>query len=588
MIPASGGPDSELEHDVDVREGSGIRSSEGPSSTTDQVKPQQAQRKQVLEEDDNIHHLQSHVTDVLPESHTHAPTNETPSKVPNGHQDFNPPLEASSEDTTPYTRSVGSDSLLHTQQTTPVTPSAHDNLNGATANFVPHNTFSLDTDLSDLADLAPHPSQAPFYGQTFEGIFNGYPVPTFQPPSTSYIPTGHYYPNGNIVATFPQPPTLPPVASYQPPTMPDDPFSLIQHLLHNFNEALLSDVLLRIEYENEEFPTQKLYLHKILLAQSPRLKDLMTQESPATDENGRCMIDLLMTDSFLTASSLELCLKFCYGERNANLTGSSSYNSGTWAEEQSEIDMKESLGFAVAGHALQMPAAMMRGFTMAASVLDWSNIEYALSFASNNIDLKYYTSKVPAVPHTQRSLSDTIHGVEDPSVPLFADYARDFLFSIFHFMTYNVPSTFTFDESARLLSQAISKRSSPQHLPQSNTSLQNIQFGQRELTENDSSSDDDQLISSILLSLPFEVLASFLNYNRGCGGQVHSQMGQIVDERNRRRRLLQEAKKAKKAEESSAEHVHDDDANLFEYIEGNSDGTDFLAHGDGTNFLPRE
>ncbi|KAL8978210.1 MAG: hypothetical protein Q9205_006155, partial [Flavoplaca limonia] len=237
-------------------------------------------------------------------------------------------------------------------------------------------------------------------------------------------------------------------------------------------------------------------------------------------------------------------VKVCYGERPSLYTG---YIDELSSEEAvSEIWMNNAFAFAAAGHLLEMTGVAHRGEQIASMVLDWNNLEHALSFAMDTTIQRVWGSTT--------------------SFSSFPCNASELLLSCLYFVIGNISGTIRLDLSAKSLS-SINRLPTASEAPSSRSRLSRIQFGELPVEDGEPISKQDSLTSAILFSLPFDHVKFILdrvptNINKEI-------VKPVVQERERRRlRILNALKSTDSADAQlhpsliQEESIHESDGRL--------------------------
>lgn len=264
-----------------------------------------------------------------------------------------------------------------------------------------------------------------------------------------------------------------------------------------------SDVTLKITERAQSAEPVFLKAHRIVLARSPKLRELMILDSDTVH------IDLeakyLETNSFLNV------VRYLYGAalptRNS-LAGQ---------------PMDQSIALAAAGWHCGLSEVIIHGLECAESYLNWSNIEQALEFAlEGGLTRVFQFNESDIVPE-----------------PLFGEFAGQFLYNILKWISLNMPTNYQFISSAPQLANSprlpIILESRPSV---ANPRLSRIQFGDLPSEE---SGLPGMLLSSIMLSLPLGALRLLLLHPAFWARAQHADMVRAVmkERENRRGKALE-------------------------------------------------
>ncbi|KAI4192233.1 MAG: hypothetical protein LQ348_003230 [Seirophora lacunosa] len=292
---------------------------------------------------------------------------------------------------------------------------------------------------------------------------------------------------------------------------------LLSHLTENFNSPAYADCELYISHVSHRFEPAVVSLHSLLIAQNPKLQELL--QSAEVREDGKNQILLAVTDPYTDPTALKVAIKVCYGERPSQYVG---YPSELSSDTKISIAwMMNALALAAAGHFLGMPDVAHRGEQIASVVLDWHNIEQALSFAMDtSIERAWALS------------------AESPSFPT---NASELLLSCLSFVISNIPEDVQLDLAVKPL-PAIDRLPVVPNTPaqSSRTRLSQIRFGDLPTETQEDPSKHDVLISKILLSLSFAHCKYILDH---IPVNTNIRIAKpVVEERERRRLQALEAK----------------------------------------------
>ena len=318
--------------------------------------------------------------------------------------------------------------------------------------------------------------------------------------------------------------------------------ALSDHLISNFNNPALADCELYISHVSHRFEPVVVSLHSLLIAQNTKLKALL--QNAEIREDGKKQMLLNVKDHYASPAALKCAVKACYGESPSLYTGHTDELSSE--EAVSEVWMNNALAFAAAGHLLEMTGVAHRGEQIASMVLDWNNLEHALSFAMDTTIQRVWGSTT--------------------SFSSFPCNASELLLSCLYFVIGNISGTIRLDLSAKSLS-SINRLPTASEAPSSRSRLSRIQFGELPVEDGEPISKQDSLTSAILFSLPFDHVKFILD-------RVPTNINQeivkpVVQERERRRlRTLNALKSTESADAQlhpsliHEESIHESDGRL--------------------------
>lgn len=371
---------------------------------------------------------------------------------------------------------------------------------------------------------------------------------------------------------------------------------LAGHILHHFNVEEFADCRLFLVHENHRFADTQWLLSSLVLAQSPILRHLLRTSEPARD--GKKRLSLKVADRFNAPGGMESGLRVLYGQPAESFTGFGNHIGLEAEAQRSKRLMDEALAFAAAGEVLGIESVVERGLRTASTVLNWDNLERALSFGlERQIHHKYNPSSAETPAYYEVSLhesdsspSNTIFTpptsskesrVEQSNPPglgvaEFAEYPKkersfwDLEMRCVGFLVENVGDSWEFDPSARPLADVdrlpVTMESQS---PLSKSRLSRIQFGDHPSEMHAKSSDRNNLISSILLSLPFKTLRLMVtSIAPSIVRHVHS----IVKERERRRHIVLQSKSVPWAYRLAAREHEWAEVGFTEWVASSHDG----------------
>ena len=332
--------------------------------------------------------------------------------------------------------------------------------------------------------------------------------------------------------------------------------------LQHFDNTQYADCRLRITVKDKASESFDLLLHRVLLTYSPTLAAKL--ESAEPDIDGLSLIVLDAAGNFITPDAIKSALYTCYGRPLCDFIGTTSKISVSFAQD-SATWMGNALAFVAAGQLLGLPAVVARGLQIATRILNWDNIEKALSFAlegltQNNLDSVDNVSlllrgveirngvKKDDLSVDQRSglnstLSDTGPTITDYEVHLHSTNAEPLIVHCVRMIIDYFPKGWTVDPSTHSMSsidRLPEATTEPRNGPKSR--LSRIQFGSLSSGEDDEapkSTDQNPVLSSIMLSLPFGLIDHIVS--RLQQYLTAESLKALIDERERRRQtVLQE------------------------------------------------
>lgn len=373
---------------------------------------------------------------------------------------------------------------------------------------------------------------------------------------------------------------------------------LAEHLLYHFNELEYADCRLNLCHGSKRFARTEWALSSLLLAQSRKLRDLLKASKPG--EDGKLMLMLILTDRFVTSTSIESALRVLYGMPPDTFGVSGVPDPvGVSAAEISTSRMKESLAYAASGCLLHLKVVVLRGLQIASEIIDWENLEAALSFglesgperefnASSAVIPAYSTllardsdpspsSHVMFTPSSSDDLAVQKTSRSSKSASSPESYhrtpphsAHDLLMHCLDFMIDNFPPAWELDLSARPLADVDRLPvTAESRSPLSRSRLSRIQFGSHPSEATAKSADRNVLISTILLSIPFEWLQYLL---RSAGELISRSISSIIKERERRRHIVLQSKSIPWTDRVATKDHAWAHAGYEEFVRANDDG----------------
>lgn len=379
-----------------------------------------------------------------------------------------------------------------------------------------------------------------------------------------------------------------------------DEAPLAEHLLYHFNDPMYADCRLYLIHRSKRFAKTEWALSCLLLAQSSKLRDIITISKRG--EDGIRVLELSLNDRFVTPTSVESALRVLYGMPSDTFRVSSHDENST--ADLSMMRMKESLAYAATGCLLYLKDVVLRGLQVASELISWESLEAALSFglesgleresnASSAVIPAYSTllardSDPSPSSHTlftpsssgdpnarQSSRSSKSSSSLAISHRLPPQSAYDLLMHCLDFIINNFPSSWELDLSARPLADVDRLPvTAESRSPLSKSRLSRIQFGSHPSEATLKSADRNVLISTVLLSIPFEWLDHLLV---SIGEPIGRHIGSIIKERERRRQIVLQSKSVPWSERIAAKDSVWAHAGFEEFIKAGDDGKTSLS-----------
>ena len=270
--------------------------------------------------------------------------------------------------------------------------------------------------------------------------------------------------------------------------------------LQHFNSPRYADCRIRINAPDKSKPGFDLLLHSILLTYSPVLAAKLESSEPASD--GLRLVVLDASGEFLTPDSIESALYTCYGRPLCDFIGTTADVAVTNAKD-SAMWMENALAFIAAGRLLGLPSVIARGSQIARRILNWDNIEKALSFVVHSragFDTEGADSISPSAGEDSSiDQQSEVAGASADIAPLMTSCLQLLLDRFPRHWKVNTlaPSLSSID---RLPKAPVKRQITPK------PRLSQIKFGDlspEEPMRTESLTDQDTLLSSIMISLPF-------------------------------------------------------------------------------------
>ncbi|KAH8586167.1 hypothetical protein B0O99DRAFT_529260 [Bisporella sp. PMI_857] len=312
---------------------------------------------------------------------------------------------------------------------------------------------------------------------------------------------------------------------------------LVFYLQSQFSNCEFADWELELRYSDDRARPLRVPGHNLILARSPKLKALMRAQNPQIQRNDGKSLLIESNDRFLRSDGFWMAMQRLYGgplltpnvgmphvPKNIHPLAASL---GTPAER-----FDEALGYAVAGHILEVPPVLKRGVEVASMLLNWDTIEKALDFALDG-----------GLGPNWRAL-----GQVDGS-PTYGPIVDIILHSALDFVCTHFPADFQLDISAPDPQHNRRLPAMPQDRPPAqNPRLSLLKFGDHpgdhEGGKVGLNSSTSSILSRIFLNLPFQLLKHILENDHlgsfeGWANQKsiirEKAMDSIVQERERRR-----------------------------------------------------
>lgn len=375
-------------------------------------------------------------------------------------------------------------------------------------------------------------SNAPtFYGQ--------YPTAVISNGSNGHIDEVRVYQQPRVKPRSGTPGLAPQPINYPmgPPPLHADNFDgLLTYLTNQFADAELADYVLELRYSDDRAPPVRIPGHNLLFARSPYLKALMNAQSH--ESNGLAVKPLFIEsdDRFLRSDGFWMAAQRLYGGPLLDLGAAAIHYLPPSARQTTPMPgtpadrFDLALGYAAAGHILQIPPVTARGIELACMTVSWDTIEKALDFAlDGGLDSQWTYRTRPQVP---------CRSTYGPAASMLIYAALNFIITAF-------PPAFELDTSVGVPTYNQRLPILPQERsPAQNPRLSFIKFGDHPTEDSVKSEPSSILVtlSKVLLNLPFHLLKYVLESPRlgnveGWASETLRQkaMHTIIEEREKRR-----------------------------------------------------
>lgn len=310
---------------------------------------------------------------------------------------------------------------------------------------------------------------------------------------------------------------------------------LILYLQSHFADATWADWTLELRYSDDRATPVRIPGQSLLFARSPTLKRMMTTQSGEGEGFGSRTLFIQSEDRFLRSDGFWLAMQRLYGAplldlgplSTASLTGDSSQSPMLGAPAE-RFDV--ALGYAAAGHILQITPVVNRGIELAAYLLNWTTVEKAFDFAlEGGLDSQW-----------------TMAPSQSGSLTFYGPTANMLLYTALQFIIVNFPPSFEPDLSTGDFRHNCRLPFVPEAPASAHHSrLKSIKFGDHSTEESNHSINANSPIlalSRLLLNLPFHLLkyimqSPHLGHERAWSSPPlrHRLLESIVKERETRR-----------------------------------------------------
>lgn len=218
--------------------------------------------------------------------------------------------------------------------------------------------------------LTPHS----FHGSHASGDYNGLDN------VTSFRPNGHGFDQDHRIGRPHSGPPMQPFPAHQQfprrSSVEEELLDSVIFFQNQFNSAELADCTLELKYPDGFSHPVKINAHKLILARSPALKHYIMIARAA--DPGSHVITVNATDRYLRSDAWFTAVQRLYLHPlfSPPPTANGSEFAGTNIDQ-----FRFCLGYAAAGHLLEMADVLTRGLQIAAAMIYWHTVEEALGFA---------------------------------------------------------------------------------------------------------------------------------------------------------------------------------------------------------------
>lgn len=326
--------------------------------------------------------------------------------------------------------------------------------------------------------------------------------------------------------------------------------ALTSHLSQHFDHPEYADCELEIQVSDE---FAELKLHALLIGRSPTIRGLF-DSATGPSETGRTRLSLFTSDGFITVPAIVSALRVCYGQPPSDGLCSSFSNgpnvpgwTGSLQSNEANLTYRtdSALAYLAAGHLLQLPEVCSCAIPTIENCLAYKTLERILSFAIDG-----FTYPIDETSHRNHSNRDEMKDLITLGRMSYAPYSGFVLIAAVHFIVVNFPNSFVLDTSAPTfmsLNQFPVTESPSSRVRPPKSRLSSIKFGDFPLETFELPKEEDTILSSTLISVPFLVLMHILD---GLGDSMKQRiLRPVVEERERRRLLVLEKRKASDVQE---------------------------------------
>lgn len=328
----------------------------------------------------------------------------------------------------------------------------------------------------------------------------------------------------------------------------DDTTSIVRYLCSQFGQAEFADYVVQLSHSNYQFPPRPIPAHGLILARSPKLRSLMAMPH-GEYQNGLKVLSVPISDRFLNVDdSMMRALMHLYGDAlpdRQDIVRLAGPLVRLEAGSSEAAQMRFALALAAAGHFLQIDEIISHALLLAGYILSWFTLGKALAFAlEGGLSTAFtQTDSSSKDKESNSSFDGPVPKPESPiSAPAYGIYSDRLLNVILSFLVHNIPVNFKFSANAPQINDPPRlpfEAEPPKHV-RSASRLSQIRFGEMTLENPNASDPISEIISSILVSLPFALLRTVSESNvlgERLGWQRVAELVRAVTQEREQRRL---------------------------------------------------
>ncbi|KAK6425369.1 hypothetical protein LTR95_016279 [Oleoguttula sp. CCFEE 5521] len=363
------------------------------------------------------------------------------------------------------------------------------------------------------------------------------------PTSSSYYASHAPYPQPNMYRALPA--QVPPYPDYSLDI--DNAQQIRDHITSQYGNPSLSDCHLQIV---QDIDGSRSYLdaHKLILARSPTLLQLILDSNDPAAAHLKTQVSISLPGAYVTLLALNECVKYVYGGPLLQFDWHIRQSQNNQMPPPSpEARMTHVLRYIATSAWLQLHVPAVRGVEIATTIFTWDTLPTCLAFALEGGLSAVWDAEVEGYEATNSSPPTGSSPTHDP-------YATELLRHAVNFTVSSVPQSFILDASAPSIPSVSdlpspSTASAPDPTPaqaskhkvnrSSDPRLSKIRFGELPLKPAQGQGSMATAISSLLLSLPFQLLRAIFDHpylvERLGGDGMRKLANGIVKERESRR-----------------------------------------------------